>query len=195
MPVTHKEAGMPSGWGVEGATAPADDADANTVSPSQFIAAHDGVWARRLVADAVSGAIAMADVSATDLSVSIKANRRYYWRFTGLYVTAATATAIRLSINGPTTPTRVNHWANVVVTIATLIPTWNAGAANAIAYDAPVIASTAGPGAVVCPFLYEGIIENGANAGTLRPRFASEIASSSVTIQRGAVLQVIELDN
>lgn|SRR5678816_2906042 len=195
MPVTHKEAGMPSGWGVEGASAPADDADANTISPSNYLAQHDGIWRRRLTADAVSAVTSMADVSGTDLTVAIKASRKYLWKFRGTYISNATTTGLRLSINGPASPTRVNHWAQVVVVISTLVPTWNAGGATAITYDDLVIASTAGPGAVVCPFWYEGVIENGANAGNLRPRFASEVAvASGITIHRGAIFEVEELD-
>jgi hypothetical protein len=173
-----------------------DGGDATVVRPSDWNASHTGVWVRRLTANAVSAVTSMADVNGTDLTVAIAASTAYYFRFSGTYITNATTTAIRLSVNGPASPTFLGMWdLNVSLGHVTTV-TFNAMGLTGTSYDTAVVAGTAGPGAVVSPFFLEGIIENGANAGNLRPRFASEVAvASGLTIHRGATFMVFQVDN
>ena len=177
-------------------SAKAAASDATLIDGPKWNADHLGLWTRRLTANAVSAVTSMADVNGTDLTVPIEASKRYAFRFSGTYISNATTTGLRLSINGPASPARLQLWSQVVVVISTLVPTWNAGGLDGTTYDTPAIVSTAGPGAVICPFVLEGLIENGSNAGNLRPRFASEVAvASGITIHRGATFIVWQTDN
>ena len=174
-----------------------DGGDATVTRPSDWNANHTGIWTRRLTAgNAVSAVTSMADVSSTDLTVPIAASTSYFFRFSGTYITNAATTAIRLSINGPASPTFLGMWnTNVSLGHVTTV-TFNAMGLTGTSYNTAVVAGTAGPGAVVSPFYLEGIIENGSNAGDLRPRFASEVAvASGLTIHRGAIFQVFQVDN
>jgi hypothetical protein len=178
-------------------SAKSDGGDATLVRPTDWNADHGGIWTRRLTTgNQQSTVTTMADVSATDLTVTIAAATSYHWRFSGTYISSVATCGLKLSINGPTSPTFLAMWVNQGTLGHVTTPTYAAFGLTGTSYDTVAVAATAGPAAVVTPFFFEGLIENGANAGTLRPRFASEVAAgASVTIHRGAVFQVFQVDN
>jgi hypothetical protein len=192
MPIGHT---YPSGWGTTGSTAPADDADPNTVSPSDYKANHTGYYLRRLTANATNATLTVTDISATDLTVAVAASKNYLFRIVLFYTTNATTTAARFSVNGPASPTLLRLGGMVTVTPATA---GSAAIAEAIvtAYDTSVSTHATGPGATPAMAIIEGTLVNGVNAGNLRPRFASSVAvASGLIVLAGSYMEVREFDN
>ena len=130
----------------------------------------------RKTADQVKGAPTTTFEDVTDLSFSVAANTDYFFRFAGSYTTSATTNGIRLAINGPATPTALR--------VGGSIPQTNASSSGGsqTAYNTAIFASTNGGGATALPFIVEGIFRNGANAGTLALRFASEVGDVSTVL-------------
>jgi hypothetical protein len=192
MPIRHT---YPSGWGADGSTSPADDADADTVSPTQYKANHDGYWLRRLTANAVSAVTTMADINATDFNVPILASKSYMIRAVLFYRTNATTTGARFALNGPASPTLVIFGGAVTITPAA------AGSAitaegTGTTYDGAVTTHGTGPAAVTAIAFLEGAVFNGLTAGNLRLRFASEVAiANGLTVLAGSYFEVREFDN
>jgi hypothetical protein len=131
----------------------------------------------RVSADRTNTTTTFADV--TNLTFSIAASTNYAFTCEVSYTTAVTTTALQLSINGPASPTAMRYTV-VTQTTATAIHS-----ASQSAYDTVTNPATGG-GATALPVRITGVLENGANAGTLAIRFRSEIAASVVTVQRGS---------
>jgi hypothetical protein len=117
----------------------------------------------------------------TGLTKSIAASATISFNCSGNYTTAATTTAIHLSVNGPASATNLSY--GVWVSIAA---TGNATdvIAGQSAYD--TVTNPASATAVTQAWKIFGTLENGSNAGTLAMRVRSEVASSTVTVLRGA---------
>ena len=140
-------------------------------------------WVRNSSQDSNS-TTSFADVAG--MGFAIVANAVYEVEYDLIFRAAATTTGIGLSLNGPASPTSVN---------GTCMLIGHRGAATAgataswgfTAYDTPTATSIAVEAtatdyvARIC-----AVIENGANAGTLIPRFKSEVAASAVTIEVGS---------
>lgn len=148
----------------------------------------DGTWAApagggggptRLVKTADQASTVTSFANVTDLTFSIAANETVCFEFMLSYVTAATTTALQVAINGPAGPTHIRY---TVETSTTATARHNASQS---AYDTVVNPATGG-GATALPVRVSGQIVNGGTAGTVALRFRSEIAGSSVTIQRGS---------
>lgn len=118
-----------------------------------------------------------ADVG--ELSFSLAANETACFEFFLSYLTAATTTALQVSINGPASPTNV-RFAVITATSATA-----SHYASQNAYDTVTNPDTGG-GATSLPVRVAGRVVNGPNAGTVALRFRSEVNGSSVTIQNGS---------
>lgn len=123
-----------------------------------------------VAADRTVVGTAFADV--TDLTFTVAANTNYYFRFFLRHWVNATTTGARFALNGPASPTSLKagcHWGFATATAYSGVVT---------AYETSFFASTAGlTSATPMPAWIEGLLRNGANAGTFALRFAAEVAS------------------
>jgi len=134
----------------------------------------------RLGADLLTTSASFVDVPA--LSFLLAPNTHYRFRFLGAYTTAAAATGIQLSVNGPASPAFVRFLGQIMTSAA--VPLAGAGGAYDVA-----IAATAGPGATAMPFWVEGTISTGAAGGAFTLRVRSETAGQAVTVLRGSIAE------
>lgn len=130
----------------------------------------------RKSADQASTSTTFADV--TGLTFSINAGTTYSIECNLSYLTAATTTALQVSLNGPAAPTAVRF------TVETSTSATARHNASQNAYEANTNPASALTTAL--PARVAGTIENGANAGILALRMRTEVNASSVTIQRGS---------
>lgn len=133
----------------------------------------------RKTSDQSSTVVALADV--TGLSFAVAANTDYIFEFTVLYNTVGATTGIALAVNGPASPTQI------LGGIITGADSNNVYPGAFSAYDSAVISVRGN--ATLSTAVVRGILRNGANAGTLILRFASEIATESVTIKAGSFVR------
>lgn len=139
-----------------------------------------GVTVLRVTADRASTSTTFADVA--DLTMAVSASTVYTFDCAFSYTSAATTTALQLSINGPASPTAMRY---TVETSTTATARHNASQS---AYDTVTNAATGG-GATAFPVRIAGTLEN-VNSGTLAIRFRTEVNASAVTIQRGSWCRV-----
>lgn len=123
----------------------------------------------------------IADI--TGLSFSVNAGETYFFRGVIDITTAATTTGGRISVNGPSSPTRLAYATNWPTTGNTTTPAHGMSAYDLPAASNASCAQTTGNIATI-----EGFITPSAN-GTVILRFASEVASSAITAKAGSVLQ------
>ncbi len=119
----------------------------------------------------------------TGLSVSLAANTDYYIRCYLNVLNTATST-LRLGVSGSTSPTRVNLYTRHHTTSQT---TWIEGFYYAFSATAQQAAVTTGA-YVTNPvqYLIEGVVQNGANAGTLQIHGTASTAGQTSTVYKGA---------
>jgi hypothetical protein len=137
-----------------------------------------------------NNAVANTIADITGLSFPVTANKTYYFKFIIIYISAATATGSRFTINGPSI-TRLNFMVKIP----------NAGTTTTVsqsltAYDTPATAGTTSPVASATIGMVgeiEGILVPSAN-GTLIGRFASEVANSAITVKSGSTVYYRQLD-
>lgn len=160
--------------------------DAELAAHAALATGVHGITTVRLGSDQQRTATSLADLSG--LSVAIPANAEYLLTAYLIYDTAATTTGLGLSVNGPSggVPTllasialRGGDSANSHV--------W-AGTINA--HDDAVTADAVSVANSKALAKLEGIYRNGANAGTLALRFASEVGSSAVNVYTGSILRL-----
>lgn len=136
----------------------------------------------RLTAAASSSVVTYGS---TGLSVSLAAGKAYELKAFGQYRTAATTTGIGLRLGGTCTATGIRY----------SITAWNASTPTQLQASALSTALlTTAVTAANTDYTWEirGLIRVNA-AGTLTVDFASEVASSAVTIQPDAYLMAQEL--
>lgn len=160
------------------ATNPTIFADAVATEAGKVIGSTLG---KRLSADASTTSGSFVNVSG--LSFLLAPNTHYRFRFVGAYTTAAAATGMQLSVNGPASPAFVRFVGQIATSAA--------GVLNGVgaAYDA-AIAATAGPGATAMPFRLEGTISTGAAGGAFTLRVRSETAGQAVTVLHGSFAEL-----
>ena len=133
----------------------------------------------KLAADVTNTTTTLADT--TGLSFTAAANTTYLIEIWVTYTTAATTTGINLSVNGPATPTSISFLRFTGLST-------NAGAvSNFNAYDAGTANASALSG--VNTAIVEAVLANAGTSGTFILRFASEVATSAVTIKAGSTLR------
>jgi len=147
-----------------------------------LVQSFDGTWTMRAVkitGDVTNSTTTLADV--TGLGFSVEANKDYAFEFDIIFQTVATTTGIALAMNGPSTPTLINGRTQIFTNVRAVQDEMF------IAYDTATATLTANPTANSnMAAKISGIFRNGANAGTLIVRFASEVAASQVTIKAGS---------
>lgn len=135
----------------------------------------------RLGSDVSNSTTTLADI--TGLAFAMEADKDYLVEAFLFQSAAATTTGIRQALNGPASPTRVaGEWTG-----------WGANANAPLtrgfnAYEQANTAATDTPSTIGAVKLM-AIVRNGANAGNLQLRFASEVGGSAVTILTGSLLR------
>lgn len=138
------------------------------------IAVASGSTFCRVTATRTTTGTVFADV--TDASFSVAASTKYRFRFIVFFTGNATTTGARFGVTAPASPTSVR-----------LGSQQNSGTAaqdsGSVAATATIIvAATSGPGATSNWALIEGVLQNGANAGTLQLQSAAEVVSPGTVI-------------
>lgn len=131
-----------------------------------------------LTGDISSSVTAFGD--ATGLSFAVRAGVTYRFGFHVLFQAAATTTGIALAMNGPSTPTIFGQNSDIPITVSTRVLN------NRRGYDVTGNPGTGvdTAGATLLALVY-GTITPSAD-GTLQLRYASEVATSAVTIKAGS---------
>lgn len=163
-------------------SAVSDGPDATLIRPSNWNDGHLGLEWYRTAADHTNNTTTPTNVAglAFPIAAGEVVNFIAYFNF----LAAAVTTGIRTRVTGPTAPTAVN--------LAQATPSSASAAAmqGAAGYGVDMIGvgawSTSLPGLA----MIHGHVSNGPNAGTVQLLVGSEVASSLVTLRRGALLLV-----
>lgn len=128
----------------------------------------------------------IADV--TGLSFPVVAGNKYYFKFVIHFISAATTTGSRWSINGPATSELAFK---VEIALSNTVNSTNmTSESHVVAYDNPTTCNASTPnnsatgGAIA---IIEGFIKPSAN-GSVIARFASEVSASAITAKAGSVV-------
>jgi hypothetical protein len=153
-------------------------------------------FTRRVTADVVNATVAFADI--TGLVVPVGANRKYAFQAMLFHHGNATTSGHRFAVNGPAAPTalKVGSWSSNSPIGLDMV---DIGVNVQTAYDTALGAYADTPGATAANAMVTmiyGLLENGANAGNLAIRCASEVAvAAGITVHRGSWLWVGETDS
>lgn len=137
---------------------------------------------RRTADQAFSDGTNLANVA--DLAFAVDAGHKYRFRFVVFFTAAAGTTGIVLSVNGPASPTYLQFGA-IIGESATAFRT-----IAATVYDTALV-GTNSAGTLMA--IVEGVVENGANSGTLALRCRTEVNGSAVTVKRGSYGEIAEV--
>lgn len=132
--------------------------------------------------DAASTSTSNADVAG--MSMSVKANADYFFEFYGTYETAATTTGLKLAVTCPASPTSIRYETAIQISGAQGTDGWDTQAH--VASDSTHTGASVDAANTARHFRVTGILRNGANAGNITLRLATEVAASAVTIHQGS---------
>jgi hypothetical protein len=145
--------------------------------------AEAGVQYIRKTAQQTFAATSFADV--TGMGFAISANAVYEVEYDMQFRSATATVGVGLAVNGPASPTSVQGTVLIVAAQAAgaLTDIFSAGF---VAYDTPnLITLTTNSTSVTYGARLSCLVENGANAGTLIPRWRSETATNT-TVEVGS---------
>jgi len=143
-----------------------------------------GVQTLRKTADQIVNGVAYQDI--TDLTFAIAANVDRAFQFYIAFRSATTTTGFRFSVLGPSGCVLDYHirWQTIANTTTALAATWTEG--HAIVGDTfTALTAAIAAGADLCCMI-TGRVKNGATAGTLAARVASELANNDLVVQKGS---------
>lgn len=123
-------------------------------------------------------------VDCTGLSVSVAANSTYQIEGFILFQSTNATNGIGVSLNGPASPTEIAFNIQFARTVSL---NFNS---NAKAYDEFTIMPDVGAANTTYFALMNGTLVNGANAGTLQVRFASETGGATAKIMAGSSIRL-----
>ena len=132
-----------------------------------------------------SNATANTIADVTGLSFPVTINKKYRFRFEIQYLAAATTTGSRFAINGPGGVMRYRSEYSLTTTTRTV----NDGIAT---HDTPALANASSAATNSNIAIIEGFYEATAT-GIVIARFASEIASSAITVKLGSIVYFQEI--
>lgn len=121
----------------------------------------------------------------TNMSLPLLASKNYVFRYVIFYTTNATTVGIKLALKGPASCTcYAGIFASITLGTTTSAATIVAGvqASGDISTDLPMLEPATGPGTTATMAVIEGVINNGANAGNLILRHASETATATTIL-------------
>lgn len=133
----------------------------------------------------ISSSTALTD--ATGLSVNLEPNKKYRFYINASFNLAGILSGYKFQIVTPTSPT--NYIANVQILNGVL-----GSLLNAVVHTAGSTVVSGGLATTGNHILkINGLIENGANAGSLKLQFAQNTSdSSAITLKRGSYIEVFE---
>jgi hypothetical protein len=134
--------------------------------------------------DVTSTSTSFADI--TDLSFPVVTDKTYWFRFVIPYTVGTTATGIRLSINGPSSPTYLVYY--VELTNGASVTGIRLGLTTYDVTPTSTNSSTTNSNIGII----EGLITPSSN-GTLIGRFGIESAGQTTTIKSGAMIKYLEI--
>lgn len=178
-------------WGPNGFKVQAADGSVRMSAPATL-----QEFTRRVAADVINATVSFADV--TGLVAPVAANRKYAFQAWLFHHGNAVTSGHRFAVNGPAAPNlfKVGSWSSEKPTGLTMT---DMGVGMVTAYDTAIGLYLNTPGATAAAAMLtiiSGLIENGANAGNLAIRFASEVAvAAGITVQRGSWMWVGETDS
>ena len=129
-----------------------------------------------MTADVANSTLNFADV--TGLTMALLASTTYYFDCALTYTSAATTTALQLSVNGPAA-TELDY----AVEMSTTATARHNSAQTA--YNTVVNPATGG-GSTRLPARIHGSVIVGGSGGTFAVRLRSEVDTSAVTVKRGS---------
>lgn len=144
--------------------------------------------------DVTNSTLVLADVAGVALGnqalkFPVSANKRYGFRFNVLWWSVTSTTSISLAINGPASPTAV--WARNIIGNQLTGTAITEG--NLRAYEVATTGANRPNTGSVSYAVIEGVLRNGANAGDVIARFASEIDTSQVTVMLDSSVEFFEI--
>lgn len=141
-------------------------------------------------ADVTNATITFANV--TGLTFNMLANKTYIIEAWLIFQSSATATGIKFALNGPASPVAVAMLAHIPIAL-TLYASCVTLASRAYDTGTPSVSVDTANANLLAKI--DGLVRNGANAGTLAIRFACEVATSpGVTVKAGSVLRYRQVD-
>lgn len=149
--------------------------------------APSGTWTvvKKTSDQSISSNAALADDTA--LTFAMAANKTYAIR--ACYTVSVGAGGWQISANGPASPTKIR----LAMVIANATTTVNNVAGNMITSYGNTMVSTTGGGSTMIAHI-EGVIQNGANAGTFVLRIAQSSSNASATVfEKGSFLEYVEI--
>lgn len=171
-------AGADGAAGATGAQGPQGDAGAQGSQGIQGPQGPAGAGGTllRVTADVANSTLNFADV--TGLTMALSASTTYYFDCALTYTSAATTTALQLSVNGPAA-TELDY----AVEMSTTATARHNSAQTA--YNTVVNPATGG-GSTRLPARIHGSVIVGGSGGTFAVRLRSEVNTSAVTVKRGS---------
>lgn len=171
-------AGADGAAGATGAQGPQGDAGAQGSQGIQGPQGPAGAGGTllRVTADVANSTLNFADV--TGLTMALSASTTYYFDCALTYTSAATTTALQLSVNGPAA-TELDY----AVEMSTTATARHNSAQTA--YNTVVNPATGG-GSTRLPARIHGSVIVGGSGGTFAVRLRSEVDTSAVTVKRGS---------
>lgn len=136
-----------------------------------------------LAADVTNAeAVANTLLDITGLGFAVEANKLYDFEFQLVYTAAATTTGARFTLNGPAA-THLNYSSEYSLTTTSTTR-------NALlqAYNQPAACNATSAATGSNWALIKGILQPSA-AGTLVPRFASEVSASAIVVKAGSFVR------
>lgn len=124
-------------------------------------------------------AIGTAFADITQLTFTVAANTSYYFKFCIIAVADATTTGIDVAVNGPASPTKIAYQNRYWNSASSLLHRGSTG------YD-DNNASGDSSGATQRMYEVEGVLRNGANAGSLTARIKREAVGSGPDVKAGS---------
>ena len=141
----------------------------------------------KITSDVINNnAVANTIADITGLSFPVTSAKTYLFRFIIIYSSAATTTGARFSINGPATTTLAYKSEYSLTTTTT---TFNEGLS---AYNLPAASNLSSAATTGNIAIIQGILIPSAS-GTVIGRFASEVASSAITVKAGSFVEFREI--
>jgi hypothetical protein len=137
----------------------------------------------RMQADQVNSTVTQAAIP--PLQFAVDANGMYQFEYTLWITSALVTTGWQFGLTGPASPTKIaakcvyqsSATADSIATI-TSFTQFTLVTAAYVATPTPILVKIS------------GLLQNGANAGTVALTFASEVAASAITVLKGSVLSV-----
>ena len=161
--------------GIQGIQGPQGDTGATGATGPQGPAGAGGTLLR-VTSDVANSTLNFANV--TGLTMAVSASTTYYFDCALTYTSAATTTALQLSVNGPAA-TELDYAVEMSTTA-----TARHNSAQTV-YDTVVNPATGG-GTTRLPARIHGSVIVGGSGGTFAVRLRSEIDTSAVTVKRGS---------